>query len=210
VNQPSRTSKKGAFIIGIAGASGSGKNYLAERLQAKIADKAVCVLSQDYYYKDHSDLSMELRNMLNYDHPSAVDFSLMAEHLKRLKNGLPIQHPLYDFSVHNRKKESKTAGPANIVIVDGVLIYALEDIRNLFDFKVFIDTSLDICFIRRLQRDTSERGRTVDSVISQYLKTVRPMYTQFALPTRKFADFIVVGEGTMEAAIMYILRSIPQ
>jgi len=201
--------KNSTFVIGIAGGSGSGKSFFAQRLFQRLSNRKPIILSQDYYYKDLSHLKSEERERVNYDHPDAIDFSLLIQHIKELKAHKPIEHPLYDFTVHNRKKETVKAGPADYVLLDGILIYAVKELRDIIDFKIFIDTPLDICFIRRLQRDTQERGRTVESVISQYLKTVRPMFIKHVRPTKTFADFIAVGEGSMEGAVRYVLKQIP-
>ena len=201
-----RNKKKSTFILGVAGASGSGKSFFADRIYSSLRSRNVIILSQDYYYKDLSSIPPKQRALYNFDHPDAIDFDLLIEHIKLLKKHQSIQHPIYDFTVHNRKKESVTAGPADIVIIDGILIYALPKIRDLFDFKVYIETPPDICFIRRLQRDTLERGRTMESVISQYLETVRPMYERFVLPTKNYSDLVTRGEGDMDKALQLVLQ----
>ncbi len=154
-------------------------------------------MSQDDYYRDHSHISIMQRTRMNYDHPDAIDFDLLVEQLSTLKSGRAIQHPLYDFAVHNRKKETRSAGPVDVVIVDGILIYVPQKCRDLFDFKVFVDTPPDICLVRRLRRDVQERGRTMESVLQQYLNTVRPMFEKYVAPTSRFADFVVEGVGDM-------------
>ena len=202
--------KKKSIIVGIAGASGSGKSFFAQKLRNALRNRNVLILSQDFYYKDRSSIPLEERAHINYDHPNAIDFDLLAEHLRQLKSGKAIRHPQYDFTVHNRKKEWVEAGPADVVLLDGILIYVPESLHSLIDFKVFIDTPMDVCFIRRLQRDTRERGRTMASVIEQYLKTVRPMYLKYVLPSKKVADLVIVGEGTMEASARYVLNHLEE
>ena len=197
-------------IVGIAGASGSGKSFFADKLKSALPDKKVLVLSQDFYYKERSDMALEDREHINYDHPGAIDFDLLIEHLKALKQKKSILHPLYDFAVHNRQKEWVPAGPADVVLLDGILIYAVEALHSILDYKIYIDTPMDICFIRRLQRDTTVRGRTVDSVINQYLKTVRPMFLEFVLPGKKIANVVIVGQGSMNTSLQYVLREIKE
>ncbi len=198
------------IIIGIAGASGSGKSYFADKLSGALQNQKVLLLSQDFYYKERSDTALKDRERINYDHPDAIDFDLLIEHLKVLKQKKPILHPLYDFSIHNREKEWVPAGPADIVLLDGILIYAIEALHSIFDYKIYIDTPMDICFIRRLQRDTTVRGRTVDSVINQYLKTVRPMFLEFVLPGKKIADVVIIGQGSMNASLQHVLHEIKE
>ncbi len=198
------------IIIGIAGASGSGKSFFAEKIKGALSDKRVLVLSQDFYYKERSDTALKDREHINYDHPGAIDFDLLIEHLKVLKKKKSILHPVYDFAVHNRKKEWVPAGPADIVLLDGILIYAVQALHSILDYKIYIDTPMDICFIRRLQRDTTIRGRTVDSVINQYLKTVRPMFLEFVLPGKKVADLVIIGQGSMNASLQHVLHEIKE
>ncbi len=187
------------LLIGVAGPSGSGKSCFARALQARLGDGAV-ILSQDDYYRDLAHLPLADRSLLNFDHPDAVDFEQLTLDLQELKKGKAVEHPLYDFSVHTRRAERQTIGPAETVIVEGILILAVEACRRLFDLSIYIDTSPDICFIRRLRRDMQERGRTVDSVVRQYLDTVRPMYLQFVAPSRRHADLVLSGEASVENA----------
>ena len=196
------------LIIGIAGPSGSGKSFIAEQILASLPDQRGVLLSQDDYYRDRSDLTLEKRQLINYDHPDAVEFSLLAVHLRALRAGRAIEHPLYDFAVHNRKVESAQAGPADLVVVDGLLLYAVPEMLPLFDLKIYVDTPLDICFIRRLQRDVLERGRTMESVIQQFCTTVRPMFIEHVLTSRKQADLILSGEVPVEEVLPQILQRI--
>jgi uridine kinase len=192
-------------IIGIAGGSGSGKTTLARELVSALHCSSSLILSQDYYYRDRSDLTLAERQHINYDHPDAIEFDLLIDHLHTLRQGKTISHPLYDFSQHNRRPEHVLAGPADLVVVDGILLFAVQEILPLFDIKIFIETAIDIAFIRRLQRDTQERGRSISSVIEQYLATVRPMYLQYVQPSRAHADLVVSGEEEISLTIDRIM-----
>ena len=201
--------RQNTVLVGVAGASGSGTSFFCDKLRATLQNPSVLIISQDYYYKDHSDIPLDERHALNYDHPDAIDFELLIEQLEALKRGEAIAHPVYDFTQHNRKPNtSVTAGPAQVVIVDGILIYAVQACRALFDFKVYINTPLDLCFVRRLCRDIQERGRTVESVVQQYLKTVRPMLLEHVIPTQELADLVVEGVGTMQQGINESIQAI--
>ncbi len=196
------------LIIGIAGASGSGKSYFAKYLHQQLTFTKNVILSQDYYYRDRSDLPFDLREQINYDHPEAIEFELLKEHLIRLKNYEPICHPVYDFTVHNRSRETVWVGPAEVVIIDGILILASSEILPLFDYKIYIDTPLDICLIRRFRRDLHERGRSPESILLQYEKSVRPMFFKFVYPSRVNADIIVDGWNNVEIQFQSILFTI--
>ena len=158
------------------------------------SDKAV-IIQEDSYYKDLSDIPYEQRVSRNFDHPDAFDHDLLTEHLLQLLNGEAVSHFIYDYKFHTHSKEKKTVGPVSLIILEGILIFNNMRLRDLMDYRVFIDTALDICFIRRLKRDVEERGRTVDSVIRQYTETVRPMYLQFIEPSKKYADILIPGDG---------------
>jgi len=186
---------KNILIIGIAGASGSGKSFFASKLQSEL-DQRSLFISQDSYYKKQSAVSLAEREIVNYDHPDAIDFELFVEHIKTLKSGRPIDQPVYDFTVHDRKKETHKTDSADIIILDGILLFVAPALNELIDYKIFIDTPLDVCFIRRLQRDINERGRSAESVIKQYLNTVRPMCLKYVLPSKQHADYIINGENT--------------
>ena len=190
----SRKNKK-ILIIGIAGASGSGKSFFASKLQSGLAQNTLYI-SQDSYYKQQSAVSLAEREIVNYDHPDAIDFVLFVEHIKTLKSGQAINQPVYDYTIHDRKKETRITESADIIILDGILLFFFPALNELIDFKIFIDTPLDVCFIRRLQRDINERGRSIDSVIKQYMTTVRPMYMKYVLPSKQHADYIVKGENS--------------
>ena len=196
------------YLIGIAGASGSGKSFFAKKLHESLSPKKIFVLSQDFYYKDNSDIPLEERPKINYDHPDAIDFDLLKDHLLQLKKGKAINHPIYNFRVHNREEETVSAGPADIVLLDGILIYAMPALLDLFDFKIYIDTPMDICFIRRLQRDTLERGRTTESVIEQYMDTVRPMFLKFVLPSMNQADMVIKGQGDVMEKVRQVIEQL--
>jgi len=192
--------KKG-ILIGITGASGSGKTHLANSIIKNLgADKTV-IVQEDSYYKDLSDVSYEERVSQNFDHPEAFDHDLLTKHLVQLLNGEIISPPIYDYKLHTRTKETKIVEPRALVILEGILIFSNAQLRELMDYRVFIDTALDICFVRRLKRDIVERGRTVDSVIQQYIETVRPMYLQFIEPSKQYADLLISGEKKNSEAI---------
>jgi uridine kinase len=183
------------ILIGIAGASGSGKTFVANSIiESPGLEKAV-IIQEDSYYKDLSDIPFEKRAERNFDHPDAFDHDLLAEHLLQLLNGEAVSHPIYDYKLHTRSKEKKTVGPGVLIILEGILILNNARLRELMDYRVFIDTALDICFVRRLKRDVEERGRTVESVTRQYTETVRPMYLQYVGPSKQYADILISGEG---------------
>ena len=185
--------KKG-ILIGIVGASGSGKTFVANSIVESIGADKVVIIQEDSYYNDLSDVPFEERVGRNFDHPEAFDYDLLAKHLSQLLNGEAVKHPIYDYKLHTRSKETKTVGPGKLIILEGILILNNVRLRELMDYRVFIDTPLDICFIRRLKRDIEERGRTVDSVIRQYTETVRPMYLKFIDPSKKYADISIPGD----------------
>jgi uridine kinase len=168
----------------------------------------VVIIQEDAYYKDLSDLSFEERSKINFDHPDAFDHSLLIEQVQELINGHTIQHPVYDFTKHTRKHEFRSVGPHSIVILEGILILSIPELRELMDIKIFVDTPPDICFIRRLERDIRDRGRTVESVINQYQKTVRPMFMQFIEPFKRYADIIIPHGGKNVIAIDIIQAKI--
>jgi uridine kinase len=197
--------KKG-ILIGIAGASGSGKTLVAHTLYKQLGTEKVVNLQEDSYYKDLAHLPFEERVKFNFDHPDAFDHELLRKHISLLLKGKTIEHPVYDFTTHTRKKETRKVGPHEIVILEGILILAIPELRELMDIKIYIDTPADICFIRRLQRDIDERGRSVESVIKQYQETVRPMYMQFVEPSKRYAD-IIIPHGGKNVIAIDIIRS---
>lgn len=188
------------IVIGIAGGTGSGKSTIIKKIKEQFND-AVTILSHDYYYKAHDDLTYEERTKLNYDHPDAFDTDLMVEHIKALRRGEFVERPSYDFSVHNRRKETVTVVPSKVIIVEGILIFENVELLDMFDIKVFVDTDADVRIIRRILRDVKERGRTLESVINQYLTTVKLMHEQFVEPSKKNADIIIPEGGYNTVAI---------
>jgi uridine kinase len=196
------------LLIGIAGGTGSGKSTVSKEILKTIHRKNVVIIEQDSYYKNQSHLSFEERVNTNYDHPFAFDNDLLLRHLKDLLSNKPIEKPIYDFEQHTRKKETITVYPKEIIILEGILILNNEEIRNLCDIKVFVDTDSDVRVIRRIVRDIKERGRTLDSVINQYMTTVRPAHLQFVEPTKKYADIIIPEGGYNKVAIDIIATKI--
>ena len=179
------------ILIGITGGTGSGKSTIADALYSNFSKDCIAMIQQDMYYKDQSHLSMEERVKTNYDHPMAFDNDLLVEHLKALINGKSIEKPSYDFTVHNRSKETAIVESRDIILVEGILIHEDPRIRELIDNKDYVDTDADIRILRRLVRDINERGRTVESVVDQYLNIVRPMHLQFTEPSNKYSDIII-------------------
>ena len=182
------------MIIGICGGTGSGKTTVANRILESVRASEVVFIQQDSYYRNLKDLPLDYRQVANFDHPAALDNDLLVNHVRKLKAGEPIDLPIYDFKTHQRLNETRAVDPKPIVIVEGILIFAEPKLLELMDIKVFVDTPDDIRFIRRLRRDIAERARTVDSVIDQYIATVRPMHMQFVEPSRRYAD-VIIPEG---------------
>ena len=198
-----------AIIIGIAGGSASGKTSIAQQLYDSFkGNHKVKILKQDDYYKDQSHLTYEERCLTNYDHPFAFDTDLLVEHLKQLKNKETIQKPVYDFSQHNRSQEIETIEGRDVIILEGIFALAEESVRAQCDILVYVDTDSDIRFIRRLRRDIEERGRSLDSVCSQYLNTVRPMHEQFIEPSKKYAHIIIPEGGENKVAVDLLITKI--
>ncbi len=199
---------KAPLFIGITGGSGSGKTTIVNKIFSEVPEKSIAIIEQDAYYKDQSHLSFEERCKTNYDHPFAFDTDLLIEHIEQLKNGHAIEKPVYDYEVHNRKKETVLIEPKEIIIIEGLLVFYDERIRNILVIKIFVDTDPDIRLIRRIIRDINERARTVDSVIAQYINTVRPAHEQFIEPTKKYADIIVTEGGNNLVAIDLMVTKI--
>ncbi|MDE5640068.1 MAG: uridine kinase [Odoribacter sp.] len=195
-------------VIGVAGGTGSGKSTLVKKLQEAFAEQDVITLSHDYYYKEHNAISLEERRKLNYDHPQAFDTDMMIEHVKALKEGVPVERPVYSFVDHNRLKESVKVIPAKVLIVEGILIFENKKLRELMDIKVFVDTDADIRLARRILRDVSERGRSMESVIGQYVSTVKPMHEEFVEPSKKYADVIIPEGGVNSVAVAMLIENI--
>ena len=196
------------LVIGVAGGSGSGKTTVVRKILEALQDTRVPVLEHDRYYRDRNELRLEERAALNYDHPDSLETDLMVRHLVDLRAGRSIEAPVYDFARHARKDETETIAAGRAIIVEGILIYTDAALRSLMDVKVFVDTDDDIRFIRRLQRDIGERGRTVQSVIDQYLGTVKPMHLDFVEPSKRYADIIVPQGGHNAVAIDMLLTLI--
>lgn len=182
------------IVIGIAGGSGSGKTTLMKNLMRKFGDN-ISVLSHDNYYCAHNELPYEQRSKLNYDHPDAFDTQMMIEHLKLLKEGRSIECPTYDYTIHNRAAETILVEPRQVIIVEGILIFENKELCEQMDIKIYVDTDADVRLIRRIKRDVAKRGRSLESVLEQYLSTVKPMHEMFVEPSKKNADIIVVGGG---------------
>ncbi|WFA09668.1 uridine kinase [Tissierella sp. Yu-01] len=199
---------KRPILIGIAGGTGSGKSTVTKEIFKTISDDNVIVIEQDSYYKDQSHLSFEQRIDTNYDHPDAFDNKLLIKHLSELLDGKTIEKPIYDFENHNRKKETIRVEPKDIIILEGILILFEKEIRDLLDIKIFVDTDSDVRIIRRILRDMKDRGRTLDSVIVQYMGTVRPAHLQFVEPTKRYADIIIPEGGYNKVAIDIIVAKI--
>ncbi|ULH16500.1 uridine kinase [Deinococcus sp. KNUC1210] len=189
------------FVIGVAGGSGSGKTTVTRRVIETVGSEGVAVLVQDNYYRDQSDIPFDTRLKTNYDHPAAFDWELLGEHLEALLAGVPIEMPSYDFTHHTRAQQTLTVLPAPVVVLEGFFALYEKAIRTHMHLKVFVDADADVRFIRRLQRDTQERGRTQESVIKQYLDFVRPMHLQFVEPTKRYADVIIPHGGMNEPAL---------
>lgn len=194
------------FLIGIAGGTGSGKTTLAWELVAAFGRQQVSVIDSDAYYKDLSHLTMEQRRNINFDHPDAIDFEIIVEHLGQLRNGAAIEKFCYDFATHTRTQASVKIEPTAIVIVEGILIFAIERLRELFDVRIFIDEEADIRLLRRIRRDMEERGRSLDMVIDQYLTSVRPMYLRFVEPTRQYAHVVMRSGDATDNLVAHILK----
>lgn len=193
------------LIIGIAGGSGSGKTTLTNQIAAQFTEY-VTVITHDNYYKAHDDMDYEERCRLNYDHPNAFDTDLMIEHLKKLKNGESIECPVYDYTVHNRSKDTITIVPNKVIVVEGILIFENKELCDQMDIRIFVDTDADVRIIRRIRRDVMERARSLESVMNQYVDTVKPMHEMFVEPSKKNAH-IIVPEGGHNAPAMEMIRN---
>jgi uridine kinase len=196
------------LIIGVAGGSGSGKTTVVRRIMEALGDTDVTVLEHDRYYRDHPELRLEERAALNYDHPNALDTDLLVEHVRLLKAGQPVELPVYDFALHARRADTTPMRPGSAIIIEGILIFTDKALRSLMDVKVFVDTDADTRFIRRLERDLAERGRTTASVIDQYVHTVKPMHLEFVEPSKRYADLIIPEGGYNQVAVDMLLTLI--
>lgn len=187
--------------IGVAGGTGSGKTTVSNQLLERVGSKHIAYLPHDAYYKELHHLSPEERNRINFDHPDSLDTALLVEHIKALQNYQSVEIPVYDFTQDRRLEKTISVGPQPIILVEGILIFVEPELRDLLDIKIFVDTDADIRFIRRLKRDMEERGRTAESVINQYLSTVRPMHLKFVEPSKRYADVIIPEGGFNLVAI---------
>ena len=196
------------LVIGIAGGSGSGKTTVAQEILQRVGPDRIAYIQHDSYYKDLTGLPPTQRAEVNFDHPNSLETELLISHVELLKNGQQIEVPIYDFSKHSRTEETFKVNPRGVIVVEGILIFVEAALRSLFDVKLFVDTDADIRLIRRLQRDITERGRTVDSVIKQYQSTVRPMHLEFVEPSKRYADVIIPEGGFNTAALDMVVARI--
>ena len=196
------------IIVGVAGGTGSGKTTVSHAILDRVGRDQIAYLQHDSYYRDRSHVPLEERAKANFDHPDALESELLAQHLSSLKAGQAVEVPVYDFTTHTRETRTVTVAPRKVILVEGILIFAERALRELMDIKVFVDTDADIRFIRRLQRDITERGRTVESVIRQYTETVRPMHLEFVEPSKRYADVIVPEGGFNLTAIDMIVARV--
>ena len=195
-------------VIGVAGGTGSGKTTVASEILKRAGTRQISFIQHDAYYKDLGDLPLAQRILTNFDHPDALDNPLLISHLKELKAGRAIEMPVYDFTTHTRTGRTQRVEPNRVILVEGILIFVDEALRQLMDVKVYVDTQSDIRFIRRLQRDIAERGRTMESVVRQYMATVRPMHEEFVEPSKRYADLIIPEGGFNEVAMNLIAAHI--
>jgi len=192
------------FLIGLAGGTGSGKTTVANAIVKRVGEERIAILSHDSYYRDFVDLPKDILDRQNFDHPDSLESELLVRHLKALKQGMVVETPIYDFKVHRRAAESRRVEPRKVILVDGILIFAEAELRKLFDVKIYVDTDADIRLIRRLKRDIAERGRSVESVVSQYESTVRPMHMEFVEPSKRYADLIIPEGGENTVALDFL------
>ena len=207
-SRPHSPGDSGPFLIGICGGSGSGKTVVVRSILDDLGPDHVVIIHQDSYYRDHANLSFEERSKINFDHPNAFDSDLLLEHLKTLLAGTAIQQPVYDFTTHTRAKEVVDIAPRRIILVDGILILHDPRIRELMDIRVFMDCEADVRLIRRIRRDMAERARSLESILTQYEKHVRPMHDQFVDPSKKFADVIIPHGGMNEIAVDMLITKV--
>ncbi len=196
------------LVIGIAGGSGSGKTTVAQEILNRVGPARISFLQHNSYYKDLSGLPPTQRIEVNFDHPNSLETELLIQHITQLKNEKAVEIPIYDFSTHSRTDKTFTVKPHRVILVEGILIFAEAILRDLFDIKIFVDTDADIRFIRRLERDLAERGRTTASVIHQYIKTVRPMHLEFVEPSKRYADIIIPEGGFNTAALDMVVARV--
>ncbi len=196
------------LVIGIAGGSGSGKTTVAQEILNRVGASRIAFLQHDAYYKDLSGLPPTQKVAVNFDHPNSLETNLLTEHIEMLKQGQQVEVPIYDFATHSRTEKTFNVEPRGVILVEGILIFAEAALRGIFDVKIFVDTDGDIRFIRRLQRDITERGRTTDNVVQQYMSTVRPMHLEFVEPSKRYADVIIPEGGHNAAALDMVVARI--
>ncbi|MDL2717019.1 MAG: uridine kinase [Acidobacteriota bacterium] len=192
------------FLIGLAGGTGSGKTTVANAIVKRVGEERIAILSHDSYYRDFVDLPKDVLDRQNFDHPDSLESELLVRHLKALKQGMVVETPIYDFKVHRRADESRRVEPRKVILVDGILIFAEPELRKLFDVRIYVDTDADVRLIRRLKRDIAERGRSVESVVTQYESTVRPMHMEFVEPSKRYADLIIPEGGENTVALDFL------
>ena len=200
-----QTEKNTPMVVGIAGGTGSGKTTLSEQILNRLGRDKIAYLPHDAYYRDQKYLPLEERKKVNYDHPDSLETELLVNHIKQLKSGKPIEMPVYDFTIHNRVEQTIRIEPRRVILVEGILVFVEKTLRTIFDMKIYVDTDADIRFIRRLTRDIEERGRTMRSVINQYLGTVRPMHLEFVENSKRYADIIVPQGGLNPVALGMVI-----
>jgi len=205
---PEHEDRERPITIGVAGGSGAGKSTVARVILQRIGAENIAYVPHDSYYRDLSDLPRQQRALINFDHPDSLDSDLFIDHIHRLQDHQPIDIPMYDFSTHSRTSEVRVVQPQRVILVEGILIFAEERWRDLFDVRIFVETDDDVRFIRRLQRDISERGRTIDSVINQWMQTVRPMHLEFVEPSKRYAHVIIPEGGLNEVAMEMVIARI--
>ena len=203
-----RKEKPKAIIIGVAGGTGSGKTTVAAEILQRVGPDRIAYIQHDAYYRDQSHLPLAERARVNYDHPDSLESELMVQHLRRLREGHPVEVPIYDFTTHTRRPETRRVDPRRVILVEGILIFADRALREMMDVKIYVDTDPDIRFIRRLQRDLAERGRSMESVVQQYLSTVRPMHLEFVEPSKRYADIIIPEGGFNVVALDMVVARI--
>lgn len=199
---------KNCILIGVAGGSGSGKTTVANNLVKAFKAEDATLVEQDAYYRELINMTLEEKAKVNFDHPDSIEFELLRKHILALKNGESIDRPIYDFTTHSRKEGSVKINPSKIIILEGILIFAVPEIRELLDVKIFVDTDADEMILRRIERDMNERGRSFESVKDQYLTTVKPMYLEFCEPSKRYADVIIPRGGKNKVAIDMIVSNL--
>ncbi|MCF2625786.1 uridine kinase [Fusobacterium perfoetens] len=199
---------KNCILVGVAGGSGSGKTTVANNLVKAFKAEDAALVEQDAYYRELINMTMEEKAKVNFDHPDSIEFELLRKHLESLKNGESIERPIYDFTTHSRKEGTVKINPSKIIIVEGILIFAVPEIRELFDMKIFVDTDADEMILRRIERDMNERGRSLESVRDQYLATVKPMYLEFCEPSKRYADIIIPRGGENKVAVDMVISTL--